>query len=173
MTHQNDVVTRGRQRSVSLVGDADRMQQAPAIELQRTGRSRNCVSTVPTDPAAFLIAAWPRAAISEVELDSDAGLTHGHSHATDHDKGDLSWLATVNNGVNVGASGRARGTERRAAGGKFTWRATCKWKNGTHSRTDIQGFYRARPGAEAQDRILVRGRSSGDIRVGGSGVTPD
>jgi hypothetical protein len=35
VTNQNDVVTGGGQCSVSLVSDANRMQQAPAIELHR------------------------------------------------------------------------------------------------------------------------------------------
>jgi len=24
---------------------------------------------------------------------------------------------------------------------KFTWRATCKWQNGTHSQTNVKGFF--------------------------------
>ena len=24
---------------------------------------------------------------------------------------------------------------------KFTWRATCKWQNGTHSKTDVKTFF--------------------------------
>src|SRR5688572_33487903 len=48
----------------------------------------------------------------------------------------------VNNGVNVEALLEARKALANAPqAAKFTWRASCKWKNGTHSRTDIQGFH--------------------------------
>jgi uncharacterized OsmC-like protein len=48
----------------------------------------------------------------------------------------------VNNGVNVGALLEAREALRKAPeAAKFTWRASCKWKNGTHSRTNIAGFH--------------------------------
>lgn len=48
----------------------------------------------------------------------------------------------VNNGVNVEALLGAREalTETPAAAA-FTWRATCKWVNGTHSRSTVQGFF--------------------------------
>jgi uncharacterized OsmC-like protein len=49
--------------------------------------------------------------------------------------------ATVDNGVNVGALLDAREALRQAPeAAKFTWRATCKWKNGTHSQTKVTGF---------------------------------
>jgi uncharacterized OsmC-like protein len=49
---------------------------------------------------------------------------------------------SVNNGVNVGALLEAREALRKAPqAAKFTWRASCKWQNGTHSRTDVQGFH--------------------------------
>jgi uncharacterized OsmC-like protein len=49
---------------------------------------------------------------------------------------------SVNNGVNVEALLAAREVLKGAPqAAKFTWRASCKWKNGTHSRTDIQGFH--------------------------------
>jgi uncharacterized OsmC-like protein len=48
----------------------------------------------------------------------------------------------VNNGVNVGALLEARAALKDApAAAKFTWRASCKWQNGTHSNTQIQGFH--------------------------------
>src|SRR6476620_3749421 len=48
----------------------------------------------------------------------------------------------VNNGVNVGASLAAREALQGAPqAAKFTWRASCKWKNGTHSRSTVQGFH--------------------------------
>jgi uncharacterized OsmC-like protein len=48
----------------------------------------------------------------------------------------------VNNGVNVGALLEAREALRKAPeAAKFKWRATCKWQNGTHSRTHINSFH--------------------------------
>ncbi len=48
----------------------------------------------------------------------------------------------VNNGVNVDALLGAREALTAApAAAKFTWRATNKWVNGTHSETKIKGFY--------------------------------
>ena len=50
--------------------------------------------------------------------------------------------AAVNNGVNVGALLEAREALRKAPeAAQFTWRAACKWVNGTHSRTSIEGFH--------------------------------
>src|SRR5262249_38225554 len=50
--------------------------------------------------------------------------------------------AIVNNGVNVGALLAAREALKGAPqAAKFTWRASCKWKNGTHSVSSVQGFY--------------------------------
>jgi uncharacterized OsmC-like protein len=48
----------------------------------------------------------------------------------------------VNNGVNVQALLDAR----EALGGapeaaQFVWRATCEWQNGTHSNSDVEGFF--------------------------------
>ena len=48
----------------------------------------------------------------------------------------------VNNGVNVDALLAAREALKSAPqAAKFTWRASCKWQNGTHSRTMIKGFH--------------------------------
>ena len=50
--------------------------------------------------------------------------------------------STVNNGVNVDALLAAREALRNAPeGAKFKWRASCKWQNGTHSQTKVQGFH--------------------------------
>ena len=50
--------------------------------------------------------------------------------------------AAVDNGVNVGALLEAREALRNAPqAAKFTWRATCKWLRGTHSRTNVKGFF--------------------------------
>ncbi len=49
---------------------------------------------------------------------------------------------SVNNGVNVEAllEARAALTEAPEAA-KFKWRASCKWNNGTHSTSSVQGFH--------------------------------
>jgi uncharacterized OsmC-like protein len=48
----------------------------------------------------------------------------------------------VDNGVNVGALLDARNALKEAPqAAKFTWRATCKWQNGTHSQTTINEFF--------------------------------
>ena len=49
---------------------------------------------------------------------------------------------SVNNGVNVGALLAAREALKSAPeAAKFTWRASCKWQNGTHSQTKVEGFH--------------------------------
>jgi uncharacterized OsmC-like protein len=48
----------------------------------------------------------------------------------------------VDNGVNVAALLDAREALTQAPeAAKFTWRASCEWVNGTHSRSKIEGFY--------------------------------
>ena len=48
----------------------------------------------------------------------------------------------VNNGVNVDALLAAREALKGAPqAAQFTWRASCKWQNGTHSMTNIKGFF--------------------------------
>ena len=48
----------------------------------------------------------------------------------------------VDNGVNVEAllGARAALTET-PEGAQFQWRATCNWKNGTHSHSIVEGFF--------------------------------
>ena len=49
---------------------------------------------------------------------------------------------TVDNGVNVEALLEAREALSDAPeGAKFNWRATTKWINGTHSRSNVKGFF--------------------------------
>src|SRR6187455_167730 len=51
-------------------------------------------------------------------------------------------MTTVNNGVNVQALLDAREALKGAPEAtKFTWRASCKWQNGTHSQTKVQSFF--------------------------------
>src|ERR1700752_1345764 len=57
------------------------------------------------------------------------------------DEGFTMASGTVNNGVNVQALLDAREALKGAPeAAKFTWRASCKWQNGTHSTTDVGGF---------------------------------
>ncbi len=49
---------------------------------------------------------------------------------------------TVDNGVNVEALLGAREALTAAPeAAQFTWRASCEWKNGTHSYSTIEGFF--------------------------------
>src|SRR3954463_16091114 len=51
-------------------------------------------------------------------------------------------MTTVNNGVNVQALLDAREVLKGAPeAAKFTWRASCKWQNGTHSKTSVGNFF--------------------------------
>lgn len=51
-------------------------------------------------------------------------------------------MAAVNNGVNVDALLAAREALKNAPeAAEFTWRASCKWLNGTHSRSTVEGFH--------------------------------
>lgn len=49
---------------------------------------------------------------------------------------------TVDNGVNVEALlGARKALTEAPEAAKFTWRATCEWLNGTHSRSTVEGFF--------------------------------
>ncbi len=51
-------------------------------------------------------------------------------------------MATVNNGVNVEALLGAREALTAAPeGAKFQWRASCTWRNGTHSHSTVEGYF--------------------------------
>ncbi len=61
----------------------------------------------------------------------------------------MAMINAVNNGVNTQALLNARDAlSASPMGAQFTWRATCKWLHGTHSRSTVQGFYGL--GAEQQ-----------------------
>jgi uncharacterized OsmC-like protein len=50
--------------------------------------------------------------------------------------------SSVNNGVNVAALLEAReALTATPEGAKFQWRATCEWKNGTHSHSTVESFF--------------------------------
>ena len=51
-------------------------------------------------------------------------------------------VMNVDNGVNVQALLEAReALQKTPDAAKFTWRASCKWQNGTHSRSRIRNFF--------------------------------
>ena len=51
-------------------------------------------------------------------------------------------VTTVDNGVNVDALISAReALTATPEGAQFQWRATCRWMNGTHSRSTVEGFF--------------------------------
>ena len=51
-------------------------------------------------------------------------------------------MALANNGVNVQALLDAREALKGAPqAAQFTWRASCKWVNGVHSQSSVQGFF--------------------------------
>jgi uncharacterized OsmC-like protein len=57
----------------------------------------------------------------------------------------------VNNGVNVEALLGARDAlTQTPEGAQFTWRATCNWQNGTHSKSTVDSFFGL--GGEQQHR---------------------
>lgn len=50
--------------------------------------------------------------------------------------------SAVNNGVNVEALlGARQELETAPQAAEFTWKASCEWLNGTHSSTEITGFF--------------------------------
>ncbi len=50
--------------------------------------------------------------------------------------------SSINNGVNVAALLDARTALTDAPeAAKFQWRATCEWKNGTHSYSTVEGYF--------------------------------
>ena len=50
---------------------------------------------------------------------------------------------------------------------QFKWRATCEWVSGTHSQSTVQRLLRPRQRAVAPDRVHLRRRPSGDLRLRG------
>ena len=50
--------------------------------------------------------------------------------------------SSCDNGVNVEALLGAREALTDAPdAAQFTWRATCEWKNGTHSNSTVEGYF--------------------------------
>ena len=51
-------------------------------------------------------------------------------------------VADVSNGVDVEALlGAREAIEATPEAGRFTWRASCKWLNGVHSQSTVEGFF--------------------------------
>jgi len=79
----------------------------------------------------------------------------------------------VNNGVNVEALLGAREALTGAPeAAQFTWRATCEWQNGTHSRSSVEGFF----GLGAEQSHRTRSEFDADhpeiFASADNGVTP-
>src|SRR5580658_5849315 len=102
-----------------------------------SGRSRYCVSTVPTEPAVSVEAGSAMGAIvacpgqgNVKHLGGESGRTKGHQ------------MTTVTNGVNVQALLDAREVLKGAPeAAQFTWRASAKWQSGVHSTIKVQSFF--------------------------------
>ncbi len=61
------------------------------------------------------------------------------------------------NGVNVEALLGAREVFADAPQiAQFQWRSTVSWVNGTHSRADVQTFFRLRSAADAPEGVRLR-----------------
>jgi uncharacterized OsmC-like protein len=99
---------------------------------------------MPTDPTVFGTGVAMRANhIAGVHLTVmplyDPGLPEGSNRLR---KARFTMATAVNNGVNVQALLDAREVLKGAPdAAKFTWRASCKWENGTHSMSKVQGFF--------------------------------
>src|SRR5262245_24112669 len=123
----------------------------PQSRASGRGRSRYWVSTVPTEPAAaFGAGVVMRAIISSPgnrralcrcmirslpKIRTRTGPLPGS-------RGLAMATSSVDNGVNVQALLDAREVLKGAPeAAKFTWRASCKWQNGTHSKANINGFF--------------------------------
>ena len=182
MADQDHVVARRRQRAVGLVGDADRLQDAAAVERHAAGADRGTACRPcrpsPRRPSALAWScgnhiAWQRRPSCEVERGSRARLSGSAGIRSLSESGRAagrgrrrapmyhSQLALIDlsndqsrsiEGAHDGsvdcqqrrqrrrAARRARGAASAPEAAKFTWRAVCKWKNGTHSQTNVQGF---------------------------------
>src|ERR1041385_11843 len=107
------------------------------------GRSRDCVSTVPTEPGAVFDAGMGGSYPYPPDGEAVVEFPTSGSNCRLSGKGAFTMaMATVNNGVNVQALLDAREVLKGAPeAAKFTWRASCKWENGTHSMTNVKGFF--------------------------------
>src|SRR6476660_406523 len=123
----------------------------PQSSASGRGSSRNCVSTVPTEPTSafdagvviprsYLLALFPNGWRRRCMIRSFVGADLKQHQPSS--KGLTMAETSVNNGVNVGALLAAREALKSAPqAAKFMWRASCKWQNGTHSVSTVQGFH--------------------------------
>ena len=74
----------------------------------------------------------------------------------------------VDNGVNVAALLEAREALTAAPeAAQFQWRASCTWKNGTHSHSTVEGFFGLGAEQHHKREFTLRRRSPGDLRLRG------
>src|SRR4051812_27839978 len=126
--------------------------------MRGAGSSRNFVSTVPTEPpAVFVIRAIIPLPFDDAAARSRRVFSEPHHRwrrcMIRSSRGRVGTIfnvlegvtmaeTIVNNGVNVDALLAAREVLKGAPeAAKFTWRASCKWKNGTHSQSNVHGFF--------------------------------
>src|SRR5688500_1695474 len=115
----------------------------PQSSTSGSGRSRNCVSTVPTEPAAVFDAGVAmRGIISGVSRRPACRcMIRAFREVRIASKGFTMAMTSVNNGVNVQALLDAREVwkdELEAA--RVSCRVDCKAENGTYSTTELEGF---------------------------------
>ena len=68
----------------------------------------------------------------------------------------------VDNGVNVGALlGAKEQLTKAPQAAQFTWRATCDWVKGTHSRSEVEGFF----GLGEEQQHKTKEKFNGDNHV--------
>src|SRR5580700_3282992 len=119
-----------------------------------SGRSRYCVSTVPTLPAWPARPAWPAATGPAASVGAGSAMqailagrsccivNHLHRNTNEVSERDTGDMTTVTNGVNVQALLDAREVLKGAPeAAQFTWRASAKWQNGVHSTIKVQSFF--------------------------------
>jgi uncharacterized OsmC-like protein len=69
-------------------------------------------------------------------------MSMGAQHRMEDVMAESSASANVNNGVNVAALLAAREALTNAPqAAQFKWRAACEWKDGTHSHSNVEGFF--------------------------------
>jgi uncharacterized OsmC-like protein len=93
-----------------------------------SGRSLDRTWRMREDAGYFFRFSFPAGRTLELE---DADMSSGTQNTSN-----------VDNGVNVGALLDAREALSQAPdAAQFRWRTTCKWFNGTHSRSTVEGFF--------------------------------
>src|SRR5580704_16896253 len=105
-----------------------------------SGRSRYCVSTVPTEPAASVEAGSAMGAILAGRC--QCIVEHLHREYRKIGERESGEMTTITNGVNVQALLDAREVLKGAPeAAQFTWRASARWQNGVHSTIKVQSYF--------------------------------